>query len=239
MVLILWKYPFLAFPPLFIYLRQDLKCSSAKHPSSSRFSFLVLPSMELEAFTNIPGHLFILSYVPLLPQLCSHLSVDMPFPLWNLADIWAAMSYITLPLSCVPHSLHPSIQLSKNLLYESVYVILSGLTILGDHPSSSDFKKMAGVQHMLAIQELLFYLKKKNKIAFSPTSGTLIFSRPWTSTHIPYYVNQDLPKKRCQSMQLLSPVNSSVGFPFPRNINTAKKIFYLYFIFMKHFVGFR
>lgn len=162
-VFLLWhganplKVPFSSLPPLFIYLRQDLKCSSAKRPSSSRFSFLVLPSVELEAFTNIPGHLFILSYVPLLPQLCSHLSVDMPFPLWNLADIWAAMSYIALPLSCVPHSLHSSIQLSKNLLYELVYVILSGLTILGDHPSSSDFKKLAGVQYMLAIQELLFY----------------------------------------------------------------------------------
>lgn len=79
MVLILRKYLFLAFSPLFIYLRQDLQCSSAKRASSSRFSFLVLLSVELEAFPTIPGCLLILSYVPLLPQRCSHVSVDMSF----------------------------------------------------------------------------------------------------------------------------------------------------------------
>lgn len=73
-VFLLWhgtnplKVPFSSLPTLFYLYETGLQCSSVKHPSSSRVSFLVLPSVELEASTNIPGSLFILPYVPLLPS---------------------------------------------------------------------------------------------------------------------------------------------------------------------------
>lgn len=72
MALILWKCLFLAFSPLFIYLRQDLQCSSAKRSSSSRFSCLVLLSVELETFINIPQALTNISTWPsVYPLVCS------------------------------------------------------------------------------------------------------------------------------------------------------------------------
>lgn len=141
------------------------------------------PTYRRHSPTSLPGRLFILSCVPLLPRLCSYGSVDMSILLWNLADVWAAMSYISLPLSYVSCSLHPSIQLSSRICCMSLFMWYS-LDLLSWGPPFIFRLQKNSWGPALASYSGTSLLFKKIKIAFSPTSGTLIFSKLWIYAHI-------------------------------------------------------